>query len=87
MKNLYCIFDRAIGEYGPPFVAPTDLHALRMFEQSLKDVGFPDDFRLYHVGYFESDTGVLFQDMPDVDDNPHEIDTVAVFQRILKAKE
>lgn len=86
MRKLYSIFDKALGEYAPPFTAPSDLHALRMFEKALSDISFPDDYRLYHMGYFESETGEIRQDM-EGDDNPHEISTAEVFQRILKAKE
>lgn len=86
MKNLYSIFDRVIGEFAPPFPAPNHVHALRMFQKGLSDVQFPEDYRLFHVGYFDTVTGSVIQDL-DVDDNPHEIDTADVFQQILKEKE
>lgn len=86
MKLLYSIFDRVVGEYAPPFPCANHTHAVRMFEKGLADVQFPDDFRLYHVGYFDESKGFVFQDLTG-DDNPHEIDTVEVFRQILEKKE
>lgn len=86
MKQLYSVYDRVVGEYAPPFPAPNHVHAIRLFQSGLKDVQFPDDYRLYHVGYFDVQTGQLVQDLAD-DDNPHEVDTADVFQQILKEKE
>lgn len=83
MKNLYSICDKVIGEFAPPFVAPNDTHALRLFQSALKDVQFPNDYLLYHVGFYSFENGIV----SGCEDGPHEVNTADVFQQILKAKE
>lgn len=58
--NIYAIHDAAAKYFLPPFTAPTDGVAKRMFVASMGD-SFPHraDFTLHLVGSFDEDQGTL----------------------------
>lgn len=62
--NCYSVFDSAAEYFLPPFFAPNDGVAKRMFIGSLGDsFAYRADFVLYYVGEFNDAAGVL---------NPHD---------------
>lgn len=56
---LYTMYDRVAEEYGPPWAARNDAVAVRQFMSGMKDNPFPDDFWLYCIGSYDSNTGVI----------------------------
>lgn len=60
----YSLHDTKALTYSAPFYQPTDGAAVRVIEEIARDpnttVGrYPADYRLYRVGSFDTDTGVL----------------------------
>lgn len=51
--NLYCVFDKALGESSALFEAKNDAVAFRNFQQMLKQTPWPDHLRLVQVGTFD----------------------------------
>lgn len=63
-KMAFSIYDKKALDFGFPFAASTDHEALRMVLGTLLKGNtslsqFPEDFELYHVGGFATDTGVF----------------------------
>lgn len=65
MKHrLYTVHDKAAGSFGPPFVASSDVHAIRSFAVQVNNKdsflnGWPQDYDLYYVGHFDDTDGTL----------------------------
>jgi len=67
MKSVVAsIRDHAAGFFGQPFFAPSRGAAIRSFGDAVNAGGegnqfsmHPEDFDLYEIGAFDSDTGVL----------------------------
>ena len=56
---VYCIFDKVANEGGPLFQAKNDAVALRQFQmmrEGLHKEVRPDDFKLFRLGFYDSDT-------------------------------
>lgn len=71
--KLFAARDMKAQIYLKPFVTLTLADALRSFEMIANEPGntisqFPNDFRLYHLGDFDSNTGVLtvLDEAPDL---------------------
>lgn len=56
--KLYVIWDAPAKEASAPFVAKTISVAKRMFEFALKKVAHSEDYSLYCIGSFDSDSMV-----------------------------
>lgn len=64
IQNIYSILDVKSGAYGVPFFAKNNSIACRSFFRLLDDPDSmcsyaPADYRLYHVGGFDDDSGSL----------------------------
>lgn len=62
--QLFCIYDTKVENYFPPFAAANASEALRSFSDLLSDSQsrlskHPGDYRLFRVGEFHADTGVV----------------------------
>lgn len=64
--NIYAIKDIKGGEYNTPFFQMTDAHALRIFRTEVNRASdqnliylYPEDFELFRLGTFESETGKI----------------------------
>jgi hypothetical protein len=57
--ELYSVRDICTERYSNPFLAETDKAAIRAFEKDRQSQPFPDDFELYLVGAFDTQSGVL----------------------------
>ncbi|WNK12706.1 MAG: nonstructural protein [Microvirus sp.] len=74
MKHLiFCVKDRATDVFGTPFFLLTNNQAIRSFSDEVNRVApdnqlnrHPDDFDLYEVGSFDSDSGVFSCETPVV---------------------
>lgn len=67
--EMYAIFDRKLGEYGPIATAQNDAMVLRGLTQEIRKgdsplVEFPTDFDVMHVGSFDVTTGVVTAVLP-----------------------
>lgn len=62
-KYFVCaVFDVKVSSFMAPFLAPALGKASRFFEDMLADQGMPfgkhpEDYRLFHLGSFDEDTG------------------------------
>lgn len=70
-QGVYSCLDRKAALFSRPFVVQNHAVALRAFEAAKQDPSseiskFPTDFELYHVGYFDDDTGVVTGVVPTV---------------------
>lgn len=73
--EVYCLYDSAIEDYGRPLYAHNDADVIRMCVLSMRNPDsllsqFPDNFRLYHIGTWVSDTGVFLELSPRLIDLP-----------------
>jgi len=71
--KIYSVRDKRANEYGQPMAMPTDAHAVRSFQQEVNrtDPGnmlnqYPEDFAIYYVGYFNSETGTITESGPQL---------------------
>ncbi|QCQ84704.1 nonstructural protein [Blackfly microvirus SF02] len=70
MKLLMCsVFDSKVGAYSPPFCVKTQGEAIRSFADACGDDKLPfskhpGDYRLFLVGSFDDNSGVLDQIVP-----------------------
>lgn len=66
--KLYSVFDKKSGLYSIPFGAENDVIARRAFFRSARadsDLAvFPEDFDLYCLGDFNTQSGALSSDLP-----------------------
>lgn len=69
--KLYSIHDKKAGTWSPPYVAPTDTHALRSFRDAVNNEdannslrNYPQDFELNLVGAFDDETGTVEGTIP-----------------------
>lgn len=65
-KLLFSVRDSASQVFAPPFVAPSQGFAMRMFRDAIADKNsdnmmskHPEDFELYIIGSYSEDSGVL----------------------------
>ena len=72
--KLYTVKDRISAEYAPPFLARTDLSAIRTFQHMLQGdkITYAEDFELYRIGDFDVDTGIVQGCQPVLLDTPFE---------------
>jgi hypothetical protein len=66
--------DRAIDAYGRPFIVPSIGAAIRSFtdEVNRKESemhGHPEDYDLYQIGTYHDDTGIIYQNVLDGNEN------------------
>ena len=56
--NMYCVYDRVIGEATAPFLQKNDDCARRAFVKLMRETGMAgcDDFELVFIGTFNSST-------------------------------
>ncbi|QXP08546.1 MAG: nonstructural protein [Arizlama microvirus] len=65
ISTLFCTYDRASESYSPPFAAPHSGVAIRGFTDAINAANgsdlakHPDDFDLFEIGYFDSNTGYV----------------------------
>lgn len=57
--NLYTVKDSVAEEFGPLFQAKNDGVATRMFLELLKQTKQPFEYKLFMVGQFDHDTGLI----------------------------
>ena len=62
--SMYCIRDSVLDSFEAPWCAISDASAQRTFGNLLKDADSPysrnkEDFSLWRVGQFETDTGIV----------------------------
>lgn len=56
MVKLYVIYDRVAKEAGPVFASKNDDVAIRSFHQIVSKADNPDDYCLYHVADYDSES-------------------------------
>lgn len=66
---IYSVHDLKSQDYAPPFVAMNDEVATRMFGMLVSDPAtlpgqFPEDYRLYRIGTFDSQSAVIESAVP-----------------------
>lgn len=71
--KLFSMYDEASGQFMAPSMEISEAMAIRNFRYAVDNNGLiranKSDFRLYLVGYFDSDTGILVKsDVPTVVD-------------------
>lgn len=64
-QTMVSVFDKVSGKFGTPVTIDNDASAIRAFKDMVFNkntlVGqHPEDFILYKVGYFDTDTGVIY---------------------------
>lgn len=64
VANLYAVHDSKADAFYAPFPAPNDQLATRWLVEMVNDLDtvfgkHPEDFTLYHIGYFDTKTGEL----------------------------
>nr|QJB19409.1 MAG: nonstructural protein [Microvirus sp.] len=65
MKGLYSLFDRGVQKYMIPFPSDAEQDAIRQCRYLVNGDNdsvfkkFPEDFDLYHIGWFVEDEGKL----------------------------
>jgi len=71
--KIYSVRDKRANEYGQPMAMPTDAHAVRSFTQEVNRTDtanmlnqYPEDFAIYHVGTFDSETGCITENGPQL---------------------
>lgn len=57
--DLFAILDRVAGDFGPPFMAKNNGIAWRQYLHYVKDSPNQEDFQLYRLGTYYSETGVI----------------------------
>lgn len=69
--KLYSVYDKRAKDFGTPMAMPTDAHAVRSFTQEVNRQDpsnmlnqFPEDFAIYGIATFNTDTGTLDTDGP-----------------------
>lgn len=64
--RLYSVYDVVSGVFDSPFTAKTDGGAVRLFEnfclRSDLVKRHPEDYQLFHVGYFSQQTGYVINE-------------------------
>lgn len=74
--GLYTVKDIVAQDAGPVFCAVNDGVAIRQFKVLVKDSGAPDDYELYSLGAYDSETLEL-QGLPGIEackiDIPEEV--------------
>lgn len=65
--KIYSIFDGAVQEYLRPFFCRSHAEAVRMFGDTVRDPNnpmnkHPGDYTLFHIGSFDSDSGLLLDE-------------------------
>lgn len=71
MRKIYAIRDNKVGTFAPPCLFENDATAIRAFgdlvsrdKDSLMHV-HPEDFSLWALGHFDTETGCIVQDKED----------------------
>lgn len=69
IKTIFCVYDSAAESYLDPFFAPTVHFACRGFKEAVNKEGhqfntFPEDYTLYQIGTYDSDTGTITPEDP-----------------------
>ena len=59
IKNVYVVYDKLAEEYSDPISIKNDALANRFFVQELKKVPNRDDYIIYWVGSYDTDTSDL----------------------------
>lgn len=62
--QMYNVKDKVSEEFAPPFVAKNDAVALRQFNNLINNLN-PQDYSLYHIGQYDSDTGLITVTLPE----------------------
>lgn len=62
--QMYNVKDKISEEFAPPFVAKNDAVALRQFNHLINNLN-PQDYSLYHIGQYDSDTGLITVTLPE----------------------
>lgn len=73
IQNIYAVRDRATDQYGQPMFMINHGHAIRSFadEANRADAqnniyNHPDDYDLYHLGTYDTDTGLIDSKTPEM---------------------
>jgi len=61
--RLYSINDRVAGEFGPVFQAVNDGVAIRNYKNLLKEAQSVEDYSLFYLGTFDTQTGDMVAEM------------------------
>jgi hypothetical protein len=71
--QIFAVRDRATAQYGNPMFLMNTGHAIRSFADQINKRGqpgenllneHPEDFDLYNLGYYETDTGIFETEIP-----------------------
>ena len=62
---IYSINDALVG-FQTPTIQNNDAVAMRNFKEAFSDVGTPADFSLFKIGAFDTDTGEIIPEVPQV---------------------
>lgn len=71
--NIYSLYDTKTMTYNKPFIEPSDTVAMRSLRMEVNRADpnnvlymFPEDYRLYRVGSFDTDTGNIDTVAPEL---------------------
>lgn len=64
--KVFSIHDNRTNEWAPPFFQSSNVHAIRSFTQAVRNPdpnnmlsNYPNDFDLYFIGTWDSESGIL----------------------------
>lgn len=63
--DVYSVRDALVG-FGFPVPMDNDAVAVRNFGETHKNVGSPEDFSLWKIGSFDTETGTIVSDLPSM---------------------
>ena len=62
MLRVYSIKDEVAEEFSAPQLAKTDGVAVRMFQQAISKAPYPQDYSLWRIGSFDTETGLIISE-------------------------
>ena len=62
---IYSVHDALVG-YQSPTLMNNDAHAMRNFAEAFEGTKNPQDYSLWHIGNFDTDTGLIENIVPQI---------------------
>jgi len=57
--RVFTVFDKVARSYSAPMLAKNDDEAGRMFQLSVQNLSYCEDYVLFDIGFFDPETGEL----------------------------
>lgn len=80
LKRVYVVYDKLADEYSDPICIKNDKLANRFFVAELKKVTNKDDYIIYNVGEYDSDSANFYLDDKQVLDLDFGVDVSEVIE-------